>query len=295
MHTHGYAHPLYAQSLAEFGTPLHLPASGGWLLARSIPGSPAQDAMAPYPLFCCSNWNGLQDDLSTLWHDLVSVVLVADPFGAYDEGLLHACFDRVTPFKQHYVVDLERGGSFGKSHHRYRARSELRDVTVEVCEPSEQLLADWIALYSHLVQRHSLAGIQAFSAESFRVQFTVPGLVALRALDQSGECVGVQLWYVQGEVAFSHLTAASERGYHLACLYAVYETAIQHFRGRVRWLNLGGGAGLNAASDGLTKFKEGWSNGSKTAWLCGRVLNARAYEQLSNFLQTSYFPAYRQP
>jgi len=32
----GYAHPTYAQSLAEFGTPLELSRCGGWILVREI-------------------------------------------------------------------------------------------------------------------------------------------------------------------------------------------------------------------------------------------------------------------
>lgn len=291
----GYAHPLYAQALASFGTPRELPSSGGWILERSVPGTEKKDAMAPYPLFCCLHWEGLRDDLNALQRDLVSVVMVADPFGSFDEALLQQCFDCVTPFKTHFLVDFDKSPPLGTSHHRYRARRALRDVTVEICEPSERMLQEWIGLYNHLVQRHSLAGVQAFSGESFRKQFAVPGLVILRAANQTGECVGAQLWYVQGDVAFSHLTAANEHGYRLACLYAIYHAALQYFRGRVRFLDLGGSSGLSAASDGLAKFKEGWSNASRTVFLCGRILDRAAYEQLANCRSnaTNYFPAYR--
>ena len=34
----GYLHPRYAASLSEFGDPLHLPRSGGWLLKRPVGG-----------------------------------------------------------------------------------------------------------------------------------------------------------------------------------------------------------------------------------------------------------------
>ncbi len=46
----GYAAPLYAQSLAEFGQPLELSRCGGWLLERPVPGSAWREdcaAMAP--------------------------------------------------------------------------------------------------------------------------------------------------------------------------------------------------------------------------------------------------------
>ncbi|HSS29061.1 MAG TPA: hypothetical protein VLL50_14020, partial [Usitatibacter sp.] len=61
----GYAHPGYAGSLAEFGTPRELPASGGWLLEREIPGG-GRDAMGCYPLLCCRDWRALREDLDSL-------------------------------------------------------------------------------------------------------------------------------------------------------------------------------------------------------------------------------------
>jgi hypothetical protein len=291
----GYAHPLYGQSLAEFGAPLILPGSRGQLLERPIGRSTRHDAMGPYPLFCCADWRALASDLNGLKQRLVSVVLVADPFGDYDAALLESCFDRVNPFKTHYVIDLEQPGRRGSAHHRYYADRALRDVTVEVSERPAQMLAEWVGLYGQLIERHGIRGIQAFSHLSFRKQLEVPGLVSLRATDRSGECVGAHLWFMQGEVAYSHLAAAGERGYRCGCSYALHSAAIDYFRGRVRWLDLGGGAGNIDAQDGLTRFKAGWSNATRTAFLCGRILDPASYRELSSGVmdRTAFFPAYR--
>jgi hypothetical protein len=153
-----------------------------------------------------------------------------------------------------------------------------------------------LALYDYLIRRHSIRGIQAFSRDSFRTMFDVPELVALRAIDRGGEYVGAQLWFQQGEVAYYHLGAANERGYRCSCSYALYDAAIEHFRGKVRWLDLGGAAGLNEKDDGLTRFKQGWANSTKTAFLCGRILNQRRYDELTASARaeaSSFFPAYR--
>ena len=80
----GYAHPFYAASLAEFGAPLRLPRCGGWVLERSVPGGHARDAMGCYPLFVCQDWRALAADLDDL-DGPVSLSLVSDPFGDYDE------------------------------------------------------------------------------------------------------------------------------------------------------------------------------------------------------------------
>ena len=104
----GYGHPSYAASLAEFGTPRRLRRSGGWVLERRIAGTEARDAMGCYPLFVCQDWRALEADLDEL-DGLVSLALVSDPFGDYDEDVLRRCFrDVLVPFKPHFVTDVSR-------------------------------------------------------------------------------------------------------------------------------------------------------------------------------------------
>ena len=113
-------HPAYAESLSEIGAPRLLPRSGGWILERQIPDSQHRDAMGCYPLFACEDWSQVSDDLESIGNDLVSVAVVTDPFGAYDEDCLRKSFPDVTiPFKDHFVVDLNREPhTFVHSHHR---------------------------------------------------------------------------------------------------------------------------------------------------------------------------------
>lgn len=299
----GYLSPEYAHSLSEFGTPRQLPRSGGWLLERSISDSPLRDALGCYPLFTCSDWPALQEDLVALDTDLVSVGLVTDPFGNYSEEQLRENFDRVLRFKEHFLVDLTRDPEeYVSRHHRYYARKSLRAARVECSLNPLAHLDEWVALYQVLVERHHLRGLKAFSRESFVRQLQVPGLVMLRITGGDGsELLGAHLWYVQGEVAYSHLAACSDAGYQQSCSYGLYWSAIEFWRreyaGRVRWLNLGAGAGTTSnATDGLTEFKRGWSTETRPAYFCGRILNATRYDELSRTrgpVGTSYFPAYR--
>lgn len=286
----GYAGPLYAGSLAEFGTPRPLRRSGGWILEREIPGTPHRDAMGPYPLFVCENWSALHEDLGEVGEDLVSLTIVTDPFGDYDEALLHKCFDAVRPFKEHFVTDL-KAPTISK-HHRYYARKALEKVDVEECGEPMRFLDEWTALYEGLASRHGIAGIKAFSRDAFALQLRVPGLVMLRAVSGK-ETVGLHLWYVSGGVAYSHLAASSERGYELMASYALHRFAIESIAGRVRWLDLGAGAGVVREASGLDRFKKGWSNGTRTAYLCGRIFDHEVYKELSQGSDIEYFPAYR--
>ena len=82
----GYLHPRYAESLSEFGEPLHLPKSGGWLLRRKVDSNHA-DAMSAYPLFACMDWKSLKSDFDQFGKSLVSIVVVTDPFGDVRRGL----------------------------------------------------------------------------------------------------------------------------------------------------------------------------------------------------------------
>jgi hypothetical protein len=299
MNQTGYWHPLYADSLSEFALVRHLPLSDGSILVRHIPGSEYRDAMGCYPLFVCRDWSGLGADLEGTGKDLVSLTAVTDPFGEYDEALLRRVFtDRIIPFKEHFVTDLSRPLQETVSkHHRYYSRKALKVLSLEVCSRPDLQLDEWLTLYTNLVSRHNLTGIKAFSRESFARQLSVPGIVMFRAVHQ-GCTIGAHLWYVHADKAYSHLAAFSEAGYDLMAAYALYWFALEYFASRkVRWLEIGAGAGISSADkDGLSRFKRGWSTGTRMAYLCGRIFDQAAYDRLAQergILETDYVPAYR--
>jgi len=295
-------HSNYSESQSEFGTPMELPRCGGWVLKRRITSSDSHDIMGCYPLFFCKDWAKLSCDLEDIEEDttanLVSLALVTDPFGEYDETCLRRCFrDVVIPFKEHFVVDLHRPpDTMVSAHHRYYSRKALKKLSVEECLEPLQFIDEWIALYGNLINRHNLDGIKAFSRESFARQLAIPGTVMLRVMHQ-GVTVGAQIWFVQGEVGYSHLTALNETGYALRASYALYWFAIEYFSGKVRWLDLGAGAGAkNDGRDGLSEFKRGWSDETRTVYFCGRILAPKKYAEIVNakgIAATDYFPAYR--
>lgn len=293
----GYMHPGHAESLAEFGTPRELPDSGGWLLERAIPGFGSHDAMGGYPLFACRDWSVLQTDLNDLEGELVSVALVTDPFGNFDRELLDECFDVVIRFKEHFVADLsEPPGAIASKHHHKYALKALEEVNVQVCSEPLELLDEWVSLYGTLTERHGISGIRAFSRTAFEKQLAVPGMVALRA-ERDGVAVAANLFFVQGETAYDHLTASSSEGYECRASYALKWCAMQYFRGKVRWIDWGGGAGASADhSDGLTVFKRGWAQTTRPAYFCGRILDETRYREIAsakNLERSRWFPAYR--
>ena len=294
----GYMHPGYVESLIEFGTPQELHRCGGWILKRQIPGSPYHDAMGCYPLFACQDWSQLQHDLEEIRDELVCLFIVTDPFGKYDPAYLRQCFkDVVFPYKEHFITDLSYpiDNIVSSKYTRKYSRKALKDLRVERCQEPIQFLDMWVALYGHLTDRHNIKGIRAFSRKAFAKQLSIPGMGMFRALHE-GATVGAHLWYVIGEVGYSHLSAYSHTGYELKAAYALQWSAIEYFAGKIRWLNQGAGTKRNG-TDGLSQFKRRWSTRTRTAYFCGRIFNHVRYWEIikaKGIKDTDYFPAYRE-
>lgn len=292
----GYAEAGYADSLAEFGRPRALPGCGGWVLERPLPDG-LRDAMGPYPRFACDDWTALAADIEALRGELVSVMLVTDPFAPVGYRELETVFpDRMVPFKTHYVTDLTRDlNDVVTRHHRYYARKAGREMRLAAAEPAS-LLDEWVDLYATLVRRHDIRGMAAFSPESFAALFGVPGLRVVAAW-RDETVVGMQLWLRSGEVAYHHLSAYSAAGYTARVSYGLLWTGLRLLQAEgVRMADLGAAAGLRDADDGLTAFKRGWSSDTRTAYLCGRILDPAAYRDLTDrhgAAGSAFFPAYR--
>ncbi|MHC4580038.1 MAG: GNAT family N-acetyltransferase [Planctomycetota bacterium] len=297
----GYMHPLYAESLGESGNPRELSQCGAWILDREIPGFSYHDAMGCYPFFSCANWAALAEDIKQLEDTtaLVCLSLVTDPFSNLDERYLRECFqDVLFPFKEHYVVDLTCSPeSFVSKSHGRNAAKAGRSLEVSCCEKPQEHLDEWCEFYQTLIERHQIKGITAFSRMSFQKQLRVPGLIMFRAVC-GPEPVGMVLFYVQNDVVYYHLGAYSEEGYRKRASFALFWFAIEYFAASgLRWLSLGAGAGVRGdGKDGLSRFKRGWSTGTRAAYFCGRIFDHAKYSEIVQAKKigpTNYFPAYR--
>lgn len=296
----GYLHPDYARAFSEFGRPLRLECSRGWMLVREIKETQHFDAMGCYPFFTCQDWYSLPNDIEALKASCVSVTMVTDPFGVYSESDLRVAFpDLFIRFKQHHVIDLSKPAeSYVSRHHQRYARKALQQIGVERYDNPGHLIDEWIKLYDVIVRRHQLLGILAFSRSTFSRMLQVPGMVVFRAV-KGKQTVCMQLWYEQGGVAYYHLGASNSMGYECKAAFALFWRAIDYFSKRgLKWIGLGGGAGLHeAAQNGLSRFKSGWANSERDTYLCGRILNHEVYRRIHmqrGGRPTGYFPAYRQ-
>jgi hypothetical protein len=293
-----YADPLYAASLAEFGRPRELQLSGGWILERAIGSSHLHDGAGPYPLFACVNWEGLGEDLEALRDSLVSVTIVTDPFGDYDEALLRGCFPHlIRPFKKHHVVDLDVPLVRGVSrHHQRNVRRALSEVSVEEIPQPVAILDEWVRLYREVCARHRVTGVARFSRQAFRKQLALAGGLVLAAR-VGQEIVGITIWYVRGQFGYYHLGASSATGYERRASFGLFWRAFETLAERgIRYVALGGSSGLIDQADGLARFKEGWATRTVHNYLCGRICDEASYAALSGSSvgnDRTYFPEYR--
>lgn len=231
--------------------------------------------------------------------DIVSLAVVTDPFGDYREEYLRRCFpDVMFHYKNHFVVDLRQPPHAHVSpHHRRNAAKALKSFDIRLCRNPPEALPAWLELYDVLTRRHGIQGMRAFSSASFAAQLRVPGLIAFEAT-RHGENAGMLLWYVQDSIAYYHLGAFNEVGYRIGASFGLFWFALDYFSDLgLRRLDLGAGAGAGDAADGLTRFKRGWSTGTRPVYFCGRIFDLSAYQAIISSTArppaTDYFPAYR--
>jgi hypothetical protein len=294
----GYNHPFYALSLKEFGEPRQLTSSGGWILERPIPGTSYRDGMGCYPLYVCRDWSRLHEDLNHIGSNLVSLMVVTDPFAKTDEAYLSECFQIVKAYKRHFIADLSHDPErFVNKHHRYKACRSLRDVQVEFCDEPLHYAAEWMKLYENLSRRHNISGLRAFSKDSFLVLMQTPGLILVVG-KLAGEVIGADLVIIHDDVAYYHLGAYSDLGYRYSASFGMFWMTLKYLKEReIRYFDLGAAAGIEEnPQDGLARFKRGWSNDCRTNYFCGRIFDDERYAEIvraNSIGATDYFPAYR--
>lgn len=290
--THPLASREYADALAGSDAAIAVPAWRSHVIRRAI-GPDAHDALGVYPLAVFARDRDIRGGLDQLRREgLVSLVLVPDPL-LHGAGDLARDFDICRPFKTHLLIDTACGPFAPDKHHRDRIRRAHRRCGTEIVALIEHL-DEWRRLYAGLAARRGINGMAAFSDNYFETLARMPAITAFAAR-VDGVCAAMTLWFAADGVVYNHLTAVNALGYANGASYALYDAAIAHFAGQ-GVVNLGGGAGISDADDGLAAFKRGFANSQVVAHVCGAVLDPQGYQRLSaGRPATTFFPAYRAP
>lgn len=290
---HPYASLAYAQAFGAGYEPIYLPGMDLHVLKRPIAGTAYFDAMGPYPLSPVTSFDRAGDDFAILAaHQIVSLVLVIDPMRGPAPPAMTEVFDQVTPFKDHFVREPGLGQPYS-DHHRAKVRRAYRACETRIVRLADYL-DDWSSLYEALSLKHHIGGIQAFGSQYFDSLARLEPFMVAAFIE--GALVSAHIWICHQAHAYAHLAASSSEGYRQSAAYAVYDHSFRHFADQgVRLVNLGGGAGIAAPSQGLTYLKQGFSTGTLPCYLCGKIIDPAVYAMLSKDRQIGFFPAYRAP
>ncbi len=292
---HPYATLEYARTLANAGTPLDIQEWQCPVMVRPW-GDEYRDAIGPYPLACLSPDSDLFGGLQRLRvAGLLTATLVVDGLVGPPLATLRESFDVAGAYKTHYLMDPAVGPYRPTPHHAHEIKRAIkRGVEVRFVDLHD-IIEAWCGLYEQLQSRHDIAGAQRFSHESFRQLADCQGLHTVGAY-WNDLLVSCHLWFEHEGRVWSHLAASNDDGYANGAAYAIYDVALQHFSRQL--VNLGGAAGIERdSSDGLARFKAGFSNRTTIAHIFGSVLNPSVYAVLTQPTLSSggYFPAYRSP
>jgi hypothetical protein len=200
-------------------------------------------------------------------------------------------------YKDHFIADLEKDiDDIISKHHRRKVKKAMKQIHIEKCDDPLEVFDSWWKLYQNLIMKYEIKGIRAFSKNAFKVQLSIPGITVFKAIYMD-KIVGIQLWFDNGNVAYSHLSAYSDEGYDLSVSYAIRYFSIEYFKEKnTPFLSMGAGSGIGIKKEGLTHFKKGWSTGTKKVYFCGKINNKKRYNEIfkkNRLYSNNYFPPYR--
>ncbi len=298
MDSPGYLSADYGRSFSAFGEIVTLPHSGLQLIKRGA-GNGYFDLSGVYPFSMCRDWRKLADDRGFLEDTgAVAVVLVGDPFATPIIRDVCSGWTVNQRFKTHCVVELSADWrSMRRKRLRTYANSSLRLQTVELVADCREYSKMLWELYQNTIRRHNVSGIQRLSQSVIAQQLEIPGVNLFVASDDT-ETTGALMAFRHGETANFHLLFLTDRAYKLKTSYALIQTMLEEFENQgIRYVNLGGAAGPDdKTTDGLFRFKSGWTRDFRQSVLCGNILDQKAYFKLTEKNTSgrlAYFPAYR--
>ncbi|GEM_PF-3772909 len=292
---HPYATDEYAHALSHWGEALSVPEWSTNVIVREIkPGF--KDASGTYPIAILDKNADIPGGLERLrQHQLISVVLVLDDFHRPTLEKLDKHFTIIKPFKTHYIYEKKQGAIVYNHHHRYELRQALKSVRVDLMN-LEKSIDEWTSLYTNLITKKKLTGLHSFPKTHHSALIKLNGVTPIGAW-HNNKLVSCHIWVSDNQYAHSHLAASSDQGYACRAAYAINDAAITYFS-NLDIINFGGGiTEINHSMDGLAKFKQGFSNNTKSSFICGAILDQRRYNELllqnETMIQTDFFPSYR--
>jgi hypothetical protein len=291
-----YADPQFGASHSEYGEVIRLARSEAVVLLVPLLTSGRHDAFGPYPLLSTRSPDLLVEDLVQM-RDLGAVTFTAvlDPM----EPLVppDVRWDIHRPYKTHFLTVPGAQTAGPSRHHRRELRVAASRVSVSVQSGAEADIDRWFNLWDAVQPTRSVAGMRSGSRHALTEQFGLSGAYAMWAT-AGGVDVAAQLVLFSATTAYAHLAVSNRLGREARAMYALDAALVEMAMAMGLTVHWGGAAGPSDTADGLTAYKRGWSNASRTAWIVGSVLDPDAYLSVGGTLPVdgaAWFPPYRSP
>lgn len=312
----GYFSEAYAKTFENLGTVkwLNSPLSGA-VLERNILSTGYKDLCSLYPVFASDtlihplnlknkiNKATIANEFKRLKEDgVVSLTLISDPLNNFIKDCsiwngLSACqqdlgFDEIQPYKLHYIVRLQEKLEYSTNHLRNIKKANLTNRIRIHTDPLVHTSLFYKA-YCNLIKRHDILGFPNFDVDQIRNQLDVPGTILFSA-ETDTDFLGYMLFYLEWPNVRYHLGCYFDEGYAYNASFSLMNAAINFFSNMgCEFLVLGAGSGVVSSSEGLERFKSGWTKYTKQNFIMKKVINKEVYDLLSKDKDTKYFPAYR--
>lgn len=295
--------------------------SGAQYIKRPIDGTEYFDIINTYPLAVMSSLyeeaygpiRALEFHYSSEISNAISLLVITDPLqksnyifeDTWCDG--HSFkFDVVREYKDHYFVDLTKPLKLPDNHKR-NIRKALAGADFNIRKPLEtkyelsdniSLVAnDFYDLYSNLIERHSIIGMANFTKEQITQMLRVPGTLVIEARSKgAGYLLGMMLIYLEDNgVCRYHLACYSDLGYEEQTGFGLLYYSIEYLKSLgYETYSLGAGSGVVTNSNGLTRYKQGFSNcPTRKNYLLFKVLQSEIYSKLCEGKEGPILPLYR--
>lgn len=261
------------------------------MIVRPIPLSGYQDAISIYPFDLDAHQHSLE--VAERHAGIVSSIGISDPLGM-------PLTDRPSTeaYKHHHICDLKKYSEHTlPENHRRNIKKCFKTghIAMNMLPNVIGTAAACHQVYQNLVRRHEIpdAWFTNYSQEQFEHLLEAPGAILFQYFGKDNALEGISLFYFNGANVYYHLSAQSEVAYENASMFGMMHTALRFFK------KLGAnrvvlGSVPEGGSDGLERFKAGFSHNWKHNYITRIIHDQEAYEILSKGKEsTGFFPQYR--
>lgn len=263
---------------------------------KRVIDKPFYDVISIYPFH---SFNNIKDLFSKYKHPnkvliidennfRVSTTFVTDPMIPIENDPI---FDYFKEYKTHYIIDYSKPIKYSNNHKRNIKNN--KNLEMELLPKNSETADKFHGFYQVLKKKHGITGITDFNLETIYNHISHKNSYTF-GVWENNKLIGSIITTTIDDRSYYHLGAYSERGYEIGASFSLMDHIISFYNKLgYKYFILGAGAGVDKASEGLVRFKKGFSNDTRKNYIIGYINNREKYDELSKGKEGDFFPLYR--